>query len=179
MRFSITALTLFAGVALGSAIPEAAPVAAPDAAPAPDMHNRGRVHHVTVGGPGILAYNPPQVFAENGDTIIFEFLQANHTLTSANFNNPCRSNRDIDTGFVPNAAGRRGITRKLVVRGRGPQFFYCRQTGHCSKGMVFALNPSRDRSFEKFQQAALATSNNNGRNNNGRNNRRNDGKDGQ
>lgn len=168
MRFSITALTLFAGLALGSAIPESAPDAAPEAQ-APGVQNQPKTHRVIVGGPGILAYNPPQVFAKRGDIIIFEFLQANHTLTSANFNNPCKSNGALDTGFVPNAAGRRGITRRLTVRSTNPQFFYCRQTGHCSQGMVFALNPSRDRSFRRFQQAALAT----GRNNNGRNGGRN------
>lgn len=168
MRFTITALALFAGVALGSAIPAAAPEAAPapaaDARPIPggddyssDYYYQPQVHYVTVGGPGILAYNPPMVYANKGDKIIFEFLQVNHTLTSADFHNPCMSNGVADTGFVPNAAAVRGITRTLIVHSKHPQFFYCRQANHCAQGMVFALNPSKHKSFEKFQQAAMAT----------------------
>lgn len=32
---------------------------------------------------------------------------------------------------------------------------YCRQTGHCGKGMVFAINPTADKSFAAFQQMAM------------------------
>ncbi|KAF8249064.1 hypothetical protein K440DRAFT_475749, partial [Wilcoxina mikolae CBS 423.85] len=98
-------------------------------------------HTVIVGGPGILAYNPPQLVAKKGDKIIFQFMEKNHTLTSSEFQTPCMPNGDFDTDFVPNPDNKEGITREFYVRDEMPQWFFCRQATHCSKGMVFALNP--------------------------------------
>ena len=39
-----------------------------------------------------------------------------------------------------------------------PVWVYCRQTGHCQLGMVFAINPGTQ--FAAFQAAAMATSTN-------------------
>lgn len=33
---------------------------------------------------------------------------------------------------------------------------YCGQTGHCTKGMVFAVNPTQEKSLAAFKAAALA-----------------------
>lgn len=67
----------------------------------------GAEHRVTVGGPGLLKYDPefvvcfivlflsllrclrgPQTAAPN-DTIIFTFKQKNHTTTQSSFESPC------------------------------------------------------------------------------------------
>jgi plastocyanin len=113
-------------------------------------------YNVIVGGDGILAYNPPQVFAKVGDIIKFEFLQVNHTATTSEFNTPCIANGDFDTGFVPNPTGDRGMFREFHVKDTKPHWFYCRQTTHCGKGMVFAINPTPENTFEKFQAMAIA-----------------------
>ena len=34
---------------------------------------------------------------------------------------------------------------------------YCGQNGHCSKGMVFAVNPTQEKSLAAYRQLALAT----------------------
>lgn len=44
---------------------------------------------VVVGGPGVLAFNPPNVQANIGDRIIFEFHQKNHSVVASTFENPC------------------------------------------------------------------------------------------
>ncbi|KAI5844921.1 Cupredoxin, partial [Tricharina praecox] len=111
-------------------------------------------HTVVVGGPGLLAYTPPEIHAKKGDKIIFEFLQLNHTLTESDFDDPCKNNGGFDTGFVPNFENKRGITRELVVKDDKPQWFYCRQANHCPQGMVFALNPNHKNTFAEFQAAA-------------------------
>jgi plastocyanin len=111
-------------------------------------------HTVVVGGDGILAYNPPQLKAKKGDVIKFEFLQLNHTLTESEFKTPCTANGDFDTGFVPNLEGKRGIFREVHVEDEKPHWYYCRQGNHCSQGMVFALNPTEENTFEKFQALA-------------------------
>jgi hypothetical protein len=39
-----------------------------------------------------------------------------------------------------------------------PLWFYCAQTNpapHCEKGMVFAVNPTADKTFAAFQQSAM------------------------
>ncbi len=52
-----------------------------------------RDHKIVVGGPGVLAFNPPNITAQVGDTITFEFHQKNHTVTASSFEVPCRDLR--------------------------------------------------------------------------------------
>ena len=33
--------------------------------------------------------------------------------------------------------------------------FYCKQKGHCGKGMTFSINPTEEKSQAKFRQAAI------------------------
>ena len=33
--------------------------------------------------------------------------------------------------------------------------FYCKQKGHCGKGMAFSINPTEEKSQAKFRQAAI------------------------
>jgi plastocyanin len=48
-------------------------------------------HKVTVGGPGQLVYNPSNITAQVGDTVTFQFMQKNHTVTASSFAAPCRA----------------------------------------------------------------------------------------
>jgi len=117
---------------------------------------------VTVGGPGgVVAYTPNFVTANPGDVIVFTFMQKNHTATQSSFATPCMALANgFDSGFVPvpdtNVNGPFPVAT-LTVQDTNPIWVYCRQTGHCAKGMVFAVNPGTK--FAAFQAAANATGN--------------------
>ncbi|EIW60808.1 uncharacterized protein TRAVEDRAFT_165881 [Trametes versicolor FP-101664 SS1] len=119
---------------------------------------RGAVHNVTVGGPGILKYDPEFVNADPGDQIIFIFQQKNHTVTQSSLNAPCAPLQDgFDSGFVPVADGVTDFPlAQFEVKDTNPVWVYCRQTGHCQQGMVFAVNPGDK--FATFQSNAVGNS---------------------
>ena len=119
----------------------------------------------TNGGKG-LNFDPP--FLQNvkrGDKIVFDFRKLNHTLTESSFDKPCTKldANAFDTNFMNvNVDDKPGFsTVTFTVESEGERYFYCRQgngtpKGHCSAGMVFAINISKEK-FEKFQSAAKAT----------------------
>ncbi|KAK0486637.1 Cupredoxin [Armillaria luteobubalina] len=120
-------------------------------------------YDVTVGANGELAYNPEYVTASAGDTINFIFNPKNHTVTRSSFNAPCVHLTDgVDSGFMPvNADQVDKPTFQLLVNDTNPVWVYCRQTGHCGKGMVFAVNPGAEGSSNSFSTfKALAISSN-------------------
>ncbi|KAI0348673.1 hypothetical protein BDW22DRAFT_1404488 [Trametopsis cervina] len=123
----------------------------------------GTVHKVTVGANGALAYDPPFVMAQPRDIIQFEFHQKNHTSTKSSFAAPCLpalaadGTPSLDSGFMPVGANDTVFpTWNVTVNDTTPIWFYCKQTGHCGKGMVFAINPVQDslRNFSAFQALA-------------------------
>lgn len=61
-------------------------------------------HTVTVGGPGGLIFQPDQLDQiPIGDTVIFEFLSQNHTVTQSAFDTPCDVlEGGMNSGFMPN-----------------------------------------------------------------------------
>ncbi|KAJ3821061.1 Cupredoxin [Lentinula raphanica] len=114
---------------------------------------------VTVGGPnGTVAYSPEYVNASIGDVVRFTFQQKNHTVTQSSFASPCSPLASgFDSGFVPVADNVTSdfITAELTIENTDPVWVYCRQTGHCEQGMVFAVNPGSDAKFAAFQAAAM------------------------
>ncbi|KAI9056911.1 hypothetical protein FKP32DRAFT_1762888 [Trametes sanguinea] len=104
---------------------------------------RGAVHNVTVGGIGILKYDPPSVDAAPGDQVIFIFKQKNHTVTQSSLNSPCTPlEGGFDSGFVPVADNETDFpVAQFTVPDTNPVWVYCRQANHCQQGMVFAINP--------------------------------------
>jgi len=115
---------------------------------------------VIVGGNGALTFNPTTVNAAVGDTIAFQFQSKNHTVTQSTFTSPCVTMTTpvagIDSGFMPVAAGATSFPEwsLTVTNDSVPLWFYCRQTGHCKQGMVFAVNPTENKTFAAFQAAA-------------------------
>jgi len=110
---------------------------------------------VNVGQNG-LAYTPPTVNASVGDTVEFIFHPKNHTVTQSTFAAPCTPmSNGIDSNFqfVPTNATQ-GQSMTVMVNSTDPVWFFCRQTGHCQSGMVFAINPSVNKTFAAFQAAA-------------------------
>ncbi|KAI0820188.1 Cupredoxin [Trametes gibbosa] len=123
-------------------------------------------HTIKVGGNGTLTYDPSSITANNGDTIQFQFLSKNHTVTQSTFAAPCSNVTDgnglvtgVDSGyqFVAADATQFPVWSITVNNASTPLWFYCRQAKHCQQGMVFAVNPTQDKTFEAYQ-AKAATS---------------------
>jgi plastocyanin len=115
---------------------------------------------VTVGGTGILQFNPNSVTANPGDIVSFTFKQKNHTATQSSLTNPCvQAPNGFDSGFVPvadtNTNGPFPIAQ-FTVQDTNPVWVFCRQADHCQQGMVFAINPGSN--FPAFQAAATGNS---------------------
>jgi len=123
------------------------------------------VHNVIVGGNGTLTYNPPSLTGVAvGDTVAFTFTSKAHTVTQSSFGNPCANlstdpTQFLDSGIFPVAAGATQLPQWsfTLTNATAPLWFYCRQVGHCAKGMVFAINPTATKSYNAFQLAANAT----------------------
>lgn len=115
-------------------------------------------HTVIVGENQGLTYNPTSVTAAAGDIIAFQFVAKNHTVTQSTFAAPCTKS-GVDSGFFPVQANASVVPQWSFTLNNAsePLWFYCAQTGHCSKGMVFAVNPTADKSFAAFQAAANGT----------------------
>jgi len=124
---------------------------------------QGVEHRVKVGENGTLTYNPSRITASPRDTIVFEFLAKNHTATQSSFGAPCRKLADtsstgqqgFDSGFMPvDASSTTPVTFTITVNDTNPIWVYCRQTGHCGSGMVFAVNSDEtatsDHTFNDF-----------------------------
>ncbi|THH16494.1 hypothetical protein EW146_g4154 [Bondarzewia mesenterica] len=115
---------------------------------------------VHVGANNGLTYEPSSVNASVGDTIQFLFMAKNHTVTQSAFASPCAnlSTGGIDSGFqAVSANSTLTPSYSFVLNDTTPLWFYCRQTGHCAKGMVFAVNPTAAKTFTAFQAAANAS----------------------
>ncbi|KZP21225.1 hypothetical protein FIBSPDRAFT_931845 [Athelia psychrophila] len=121
-------------------------------------------HLIVVGGNSTLTFSPTSVNASVGDTVAFQFQSKNHTVTQSTFAAPCANmttpTEGIDSGFQAVAAGATSFPQWSfnVTNATTPLWFYCRQTGHCEAGMVFAVNPNAAKTFSAFQAAAMASS---------------------
>jgi len=124
----------------------------------------GGTNHVVIVGGTTLTYSPSSLTAAVGDTITFEFQQKNHTATQSSFSDPCRKLEltsttgqvGFDSGFMAVADGTTQFpTFTVTVNDTTPLWVYCRQTGHCGQGMVFAANaPATGNTFTAFQALA-------------------------
>ncbi|KAF7932794.1 uncharacterized protein EAE98_004093 [Botrytis deweyae] len=117
-------------------------------------------HTVVVGGPAGKVYTPETVNAAIGDMIVFNFEMANHTLTQSAFTTPCEklATGGMDSGFVPNVNNTISPPPAMAMQVMvdTPQWFYCRQAGHCGSGMVFSINPTADKTQAQFKAMAVA-----------------------
>ncbi|KAJ7671890.1 hypothetical protein B0H17DRAFT_1183561 [Mycena rosella] len=114
---------------------------------------------VQVGPSASLVYDPPSVTASAGDIIEFVFNPKNHTVTQSSFDAPCVALPGGGTSgfqFVSNASAL--LPRwPFTLANDEPAYFYCQQTGHCGKGMVFTINAPADpdpAGFSAFQARA-------------------------
>jgi len=116
-------------------------------------------HSVTVGGSAGLVYTPNTIEAAIGDMVIFTFESNNHTATQSAFTTPCEKLAGgMDSGFMPNVNNTVSPAPQMAmqVTVATPIWFYCRQSGHCGKGMTFSINPTANKTQAMFQQMAIA-----------------------
>ncbi|KAF9014064.1 hypothetical protein BDQ17DRAFT_439563 [Cyathus striatus] len=117
-------------------------------------------------GDGGLAFNPTSVTANVGDSLQFQFVSGNHSVAQSTFPAPCTlSPGGIVSGFMNVTQGQASVPQwsVLVNDTSTPLWFYCQQTtpkNHCQSGMVFAVNPTANKTFAAFQQAAMGTTGN-------------------
>ncbi|KAF9772274.1 hypothetical protein IL306_010056 [Fusarium sp. DS 682] len=116
-------------------------------------------HTVTVGGPGGLVYQPEELHdIPIGDTVVFEFLSQNHTVSQSGFDVPCKLlEGGMDSGFMPNPNNTVSPPPQVAMQVMvdTPLWFYCKQANHCGKGMVFSINPTAEKTQAKFKELAI------------------------
>lgn len=118
---------------------------------------------VIVAQGGALNYTPSSVTASEGDVISFQFVAGNHTVTQSSFSNPCTMlSTGIDSEFQPASSNASMVPEYsfTVSNASAPLWFYCRQGRHCQAGMVFAVNPTTDETFDAFRAKATGSSTN-------------------
>jgi hypothetical protein len=116
-------------------------------------------HTVTVGGPSGLIYTPSEVSAAVNDVVHFIFESQNHTATQSTFDLPCvKKQGGADSGFQPNPdnAVIPAPSWDYVVATTDPTWWFCAQSTHCGKGMVFSINANTEKTFAAFKDAAVA-----------------------
>jgi len=116
-------------------------------------------HQVTVGGSAGLVYSPESIEAAVGDMVIFTFMSQNHTATQSAFTEPCvKLATGMDSGFLANVNNTVSPPPQMAmqVTVATPIWFYCRQKGHCGKGMTFSINPTANKTQAMFKQMAIA-----------------------
>ncbi|KAK1222089.1 hypothetical protein PQX77_015083 [Marasmius sp. AFHP31] len=118
-------------------------------------------------GEGGLTFNPASVTAAMGDTIEFQFKSKNHSVSQSTFAEPCKFKENgVDSGFQLTPDGAASIASwSFELNTTEPLWFFCAQLNpadHCQKGMVFAVNPTAEKSFEAFQAAAMGSAGGNG-----------------
>ncbi|KAF4469430.1 serine-threonine rich [Fusarium albosuccineum] len=132
-------------------------VTAPPAAT--ETAGKGATHTVTVGGPGGLVFQPEELpSVPIGDTVIFEFLAQNHTVSQSGFDKPCALlEGGMDSGFManPNNTVSPPPQVAMQVMVDTPLWFYCKQGNHCGQGMVFSINPTAEKTHAKFKEMAI------------------------
>jgi len=119
-------------------------------------------YNVVVGANLSVTYTPNVLTGVNvGDTVAFTFASKDHTVTQSSFGNPCSNlssdpTKFLDSGFFPVAPNATELPQWSfnVTNTTAPLWFYCRQVGHCQKGMVFAINPNVNKTFAAFQTLA-------------------------
>ncbi|KAF5339652.1 hypothetical protein D9758_015600 [Tetrapyrgos nigripes] len=132
--------------------------------PQPTYPPQPVTHKIIVGDSSQLIYNPMNISASLGDTVVFEFHPKNHTVTQSTFNSPCQPKEGgFDSGFMPVSPNTTSgfPSFQITINDTAPIWGYCQQTqpaSHCGAGMVFAINAveTGPNNFSAFQALAIA-----------------------
>lgn len=123
--------------------------------------------NITVGKDSKNTFDPPQITGvQQGDTVRFRFVSKSHSVTQSTFDSPCTSKTGgVDSGFQPVDANATSFPEWSIQINNvtAPMWFYCARAPHCSaSGMVFAINPTVNKTFDAFQAKATASSSGSG-----------------
>ncbi|KAF8872455.1 hypothetical protein BD779DRAFT_1572783 [Infundibulicybe gibba] len=108
---------------------------------------------VVVGPDETLTFSPNTISgAIFGDIVTFQFV------TQSTFGNPCQQS-GLTSSFKPVPGGPISSSEfSLLVNDTRPTWYFCAQSenltlvsSHCQRGMVFAINPTADETFDMFQ----------------------------
>ncbi|KDR68793.1 hypothetical protein GALMADRAFT_231117 [Galerina marginata CBS 339.88] len=120
---------------------------------------------IKVGFDSALAFDPTNIVADVGDTVVFEFHAKNQSVTQSTFAQPCTRQTapslGFDSGFWPIAANATevGLPQSSITVSTAPLWFFCAQinpVNHCNHGMVFSVNAPANQTFAQFQAIAKA-----------------------
>jgi len=130
------------------------------------------MHIVAVGKDGKLAFCPEQITAASGDLVQFQFYPKNHSVVQGFFAKGCTPISEAPAGIAqkgsfsgfmpvdPTSNSTTIPTFTITVNGTGPEWFYCSQGKHCQAGMVFAINPTEQKTLAGYKgNCANATAN--------------------
>lgn len=108
-----------------------------------------------------LRFDPPQITANKGDIVNFEFRGGNHTVTQSSFANPCAwqfntatNQKGFNSGFLPfvNTSRQISVYSLEVIDPSTPIWFFCGRVPHCKSGMYGAINAptTGNKTFQSF-----------------------------
>ncbi|KAL0577880.1 hypothetical protein V5O48_004116 [Marasmius crinis-equi] len=117
---------------------------------------------ITVGKDGKLIFDPSSVNVTQGDILSFNFVSKNHSVVQSTFADPCTAlDNGFKSGFQNIADGAQPVVVNFTVNDTSkPLWFYCGQKNpldHCASGMVLAINPTDNLTFDAFQGKANST----------------------
>ncbi|KAF9265512.1 Cupredoxin [Marasmius fiardii PR-910] len=128
--------------------------------------------NITVGDNNSLLFNPESVAdVQQGDVLQFTFVSKNHSVVQSTFATPCTAKESgINSDFHLISDPSQPFVWNLTVNDTtAPLWFYCSQKqpgDHCAAGMVLAINPTANATFDAFKAKATGNSTN-GTNTNG------------
>lgn len=164
-----TQFAAFQAAAIGNTVASSSsastPATATSTAPTGVVTATSTDHKVVVGGSSLI-YTPSNITAQVGDTVTFQFMQKNHTVTQSTFADPCRAltltstsgQVGFDSGYM--AVGSNATTfptYTVKINDTAPVWVYCKQSGHCGQGMVFSVNAveSGSNNYAAFKAKAI------------------------
>ncbi|KAM4064994.1 hypothetical protein HRG_004660 [Hirsutella rhossiliensis] len=106
-------------------------------------------------------FSPDNVKADRGDMVEFHFSKSKHSVVAGNYDKACSpvGSGGFYSGTVQ-AKGDEPSVFRVNVTTTDPIFFYCSVGNHCKDGMVGAVNPSSDKTVDKFRSAAKSAGGN-------------------
>ncbi|KAF1814440.1 hypothetical protein P152DRAFT_456693 [Eremomyces bilateralis CBS 781.70] len=114
--------------------------------------NPGKATHIISVGKADHKFTPDSIEAAAGDTVLFQFFPANHSVARAEYNHPCvgwEKFHDDENGMF--FSGFRPVDKilssppeySIQINDTEPIFFYCTAPGSCiNYQMVGVINPN-------------------------------------